>query len=356
MPSDPGGPFPSGPTRLVKLAVVLALVLWAITHTRGNRGVVPSRRAVRGCVVLLSGEPRSFRTTLPRLVREVMTPLQADVYAFCSGDDSAECDAYERTLRAELGPRLRAYDSLVAMRAREVDGVPLPTDSMSLAYLAAHEARREAAQRSVGAYQGLQFVVVRLAWDLALRAEAAAGTQYDTVVRLRPDVLMLDPLPLGAMRLQPGGWVYAINDWFAIGRRDAMLSIVTLADTYATHKLPPGFAPAVIGEGFLVFGAPVCGETQLMLRLLRDGVRYYPVPAMTAGLVRVGDFSADLAAIPYWHTAAAERFLADGTRPPGRQFEFNYLIHGWLGPDATHAFLFEDAPNPDPGPDVPPSG
>lgn len=77
---------------------------------------------------------------------------------------------------------------------------------------------------------------------------------------------------------------------------------------------------------------------------------------MTAGLVRVGDFSADLAAIPYWHTAAAERFLADGTRPPGRQFEFNYLIHGWLGPDATHTFLFEDAPNPDPGPDVPPTG
>ncbi len=129
-----------------------------LLHTRQSRGVA----------ILLSGEPRTVSVTLPGLLRDVIFPLNAEVFVFCSGSNLTACTLLEFALRSSLGEQLRAFDSLESLLERQSQGIIKYTyDSMAVSYLNLHEAWRVRLGKSVKLYQGMQFVMLRFAWELA---------------------------------------------------------------------------------------------------------------------------------------------------------------------------------------------
>jgi hypothetical protein len=118
--------------------------------------------------------PRTVIATLPGLLRDIILPLRADVFAFCSGDNSTSCDEFERALRSSPGVQLRAFDSLTRLKQRASNETALyPYDVMAPSYLAFHESWRHRMGKMMKQFQGMQFVMVRFAWELARTSESA---------------------------------------------------------------------------------------------------------------------------------------------------------------------------------------
>jgi len=333
--------FPSLPVALL----ILLLLLVHLSPTASPSWSTSSLNASQshGVAILLSGEPRTVSVTLVGLLRDVILPLNADVFVFCSGNNKTACESFELVLRDSLGVQLRAFDSLEFLKERWSEGiVKFAYDGMAMSYLNMHEAWRMRLGESIKSYQGMQFVMVRFAWELVRNYEKIRGATYFAVMRLRSDILLLNPLPLNYINLRPGGWVYAINDWLVFGRRDAMLSVVLLADSYGTLQLLQGMTPTFIA-GIIKDNVPLCGEAQLMLRLIYDNIRFFPFPLTTAGLVRPESDPRNVL-IPTWTESEASSFLNGGARPEGAQFSHEFLIRGWLGPSGTLMYLYEEAP------------
>jgi len=334
--------------------VALLTLIVLLVHLSPTKNLSPTAFPLRSAfplnaskshgVAILSGEPRTVTVTLAGLLRDVILPLNADVFVFCSGTNKTACEWLELALRDSLGVQLRAFDSLEFLKQRWSEGiVKFAYDGMAISYLNMHEAWRIRLGESIKSYQGMQFVMVRFAWEFARNYEKIRGANYFAVMQLRPDILLLNPLPLNDINLRPGGWVHAINDWLVFGRRYAMLSVVLLADTYGTLQLLEGMTPTII-SGIIKDKVPLCGEAQLMLRLINDNIRFFPFPSTTAGLVRPESDSRN-SLLPTWTESEASSFLHGGARPVGAQFSHEFLIRGWLGPSGPFMYLYEEAPD-----------
>ncbi|MGE0714173.1 MAG: tetratricopeptide repeat protein [Alphaproteobacteria bacterium] len=267
----------------------------ASLEATATAGIDPRRLDPPRVAVLISGQLRGYATALPGIRARLAQPLGADV--FVHAWDTAGVPRPSRALDAAAMALLRQadipVDDTLAVRFPQLETLlerePRPSVERIRRLAGATAVVLEPEPESLRQERRIGDVRFPPAWStysvgslpmfykldrcfaLMEEHEAATGRPYDVVVRVRPDLVFRDRVPLTLLRdvlrrprLFINGFTLGhFDDQFAIARRDVMARAARLF-----RRLPDFW----MERGGLPLATPALGEQALFQHLFYEGV------------------------------------------------------------------------------------